>query len=305
MNRSLPFQFLPCALACAQLFGQARAAQPEIQVVQSLHFGGLLVSPFGGSVTLTEEGALIPDGGGITPMAQPTYTEARLRFSGPPGLAFSLRVEPASPVLLGPGAAIRLTDFRTSLPGLRGVFDATGQAEVRLGGRLDLPSGTAPGLYRAPQVNLWLKATGLPEVVRPFTILALLRAPLLLTATGELDFGCLIPGTQPGTFEVLPGGGHRSLSGSGPRLFRGRPGPATFQLAGPAGAGYSIQLPSAIQLVGAGPALRVEHFTCSAATSGVLPAGGISFAVGAGLVVPAEQVPGLYRGVCQVTVNYQ
>jgi len=306
MNRSLLFRIMLSVLACSPGFGQPKQAQSDIQVVQPLAFGGLLVSPFGGSVTLTEDGALIPDGGGVVPGSQSPYTEARIRLTGPPGLSFTLKVDPSSPLLGGTsGTAIRLAEFRCSLAGFRGTFDGSGQAEVKLGGRLDVPSGTAPGLYRASQVNLQLQVPGQAAVTMPFMISALLRAPLYLNATGDLDFGSLIPGTQTGVFEVLPAGGHQTRQAMGPNLFRGRPAPATFQLQGPVGTSYSIQLPQKILLQGVGQPLRVEGITCSVATNGVLPAGGLSFGVGAGLVVPPDQLPGIYRGTFVVTVNYQ
>lgn len=306
MNRPLLFWIMPAMFACAPAFGQSRIAPPDIQVVQPMHFGGLLVSSLGGSVTLTEDGALVPESGGIVPSTQPSFMEARLRLVGTPGLPFTLILDPSTPMLTGPsGASVRLAEFRCSLPGLRGTFDATGQAEVKLGGRLDIPVGTAPGIYRALQVNLLMQVPGQATVTRPFMISALVRAPLQLTATGELDFGALIPGSQTALFEVLATGGSQSLQSSGPQLFRGHPTPATFQLVGPVGTGYSIQLPQSVHLQGQGRSLQVERFTCSVATTGVMPAGGLTFGVGAGLVVPSEQAPGMYRGVFQVTVNYQ
>lgn len=306
MNRSLLFRILLGALVGSPVFCQLKAPQPDLQVVQPMSFGGLLASSLGGSVTLTEDGALVPDGGGIMPSTQPPYAEARLRVTGPPGLTFTLQLDSSIPLLgRGTGTAIRLAEFRCSLPGWRGIFDATGQAEVKLGGRLDIPAGTAPGLYRALQVNLQLLVPGQAPVTRPFMISATVRAPLFLTAIGELDFGSLIPGRQTGVFEVHAAGGHQSRQSSGPNLFRGQPSPATFQLLGPEGTGFSIQLPQTVQLIGRGEPLRVEGFACSTATSGVLPAGGLTFGVGARLVVPAEQVPGVYRGVFMVTVNYQ
>lgn len=306
MNRSMLFRIMLGALACWPGFCQPKQAQPDIQVVQPMAFGGLLVSPFGGSVTLTEDGALIPDGGGVVPGSQSPCTEARIRLTGPPGVSFTLKIDPPSPLLGGTaGAAIRLAEFRGSLAGFRGTFDGTGQAEVKLGGRLDVPAGAAPGLYRAARVNLQLQVPGQAAVTMPFMISALLRAPLFLSAIGDLDFGSLIPGAQSGVFEVLSTGGHRSVQAMGPHLFKGRPSPATFQLQGPVGTGFSIQLPQKMVLTGAGQPLRVEGITCSVAANGVLPAGGLSFGVGAGLVVPPDQAPGIYRGTFTVTVNYQ
>ncbi len=308
MNRSLLFRIMFGALACAPAFPQAKMLPPEIQIIQSMNFAGLLVSPLGGSITLTSDGALIPDGDGIVPSSQSTCTEARFRLTGPPGATFTLQVEPSTPVLVAAGRSIRLAEFHASLPWargteLRGTFDATGQAEVKLGGRLDIPAGTPPGLYRAAQVKLQLQVPGRDAANLPFLISALLRAPLFLTSTGTLDFGSIIPGDQIGRFDVLPSGGHQSQT-SGPSLFRGLPAPASFQLDGPVGTSYSIQLPKGVQLLGRGQSLRVENFTCSTPMSGVLPPGGLRFGVGAGLVVPPDQVPGVYRSVFTVTVNY-
>ncbi len=303
MNRSLLFRIMLGALSCTPVFCQSKTLPLEIQVIQPMNFGGLLVSPFGGSITLTADGALIPDGDGVLPRAQSTCTEARLRLRGPAGAVFALQIDPSAPMLVGPGASLRLAAFHCSLVGLRGTFDATGQAEVKLGGRLDIQVGTTPGLYRAAQVKLQLQSPGQTAANLPFMISALLRAPLFLTSTGTLDFGSIIPGNQTGRFDVLPSGGHQSQT-SGPNLFRGLPAPASFQLDGPVGTSYSIQLPKSVQLLGRGQSLRVENFTCSTPMSGVLPSGGLRFGVGAGLVVPPDQVPGVYRGVFTVTVNY-
>jgi hypothetical protein len=306
MNRSLVIRIMLGVLACSPAVCQSKVVQVDIQVVQPMHFGGLLVSPFGGSVTLTEDGALVPDGGGIVPTSQSPCAEARIRLIGPAGVGFSIKVDPSTPVLSGAsGAVVRLAEFKSSLSAWRGTFDGTGQAEVKLGGRLDVPAGTAPGLYRAAQVNLQLAVPGQSTVTMPFLISAVLRAPLLLNATADLDFGSIIPGSQAGLFQVFPAGGYQSVQASGPMHFKGRPEPATFQLQGPVGTSFSIQLPQNILLIGPGQPLQVLGFTCSTPQNGVLPAGGLTFGVGAGLMVSPQQVSGIYRGTFTVTVNYQ
>ena len=306
MNRSLLFRIMLGVLVCSPAVCQSRPVPVDIQVVQPMSFGGLLVSPFGGSVTLTEDGALVPDGGGVAPASQSPCAEARLRLLGPAGIAFTVKVDPSSPVLTGAGGSvIRLAEFRSSLANWRGTFDGTGQAEVKLGGRLDVPAGTASGLYRAPQINLQLMVSGQPTVTMPFMVSALLRAPLLLNTTSDLDFGSLIPGSQAGLFQVLATGGYQAAQASGPLHFKGRPDPASFILQGPVGTSFSIQLPKKVLLMGPGQPMQVEAFTCSAPLQGALPAGGLTFGVGAGLWVPGDQKPGIYRGTFTVTVNYQ
>lgn len=303
--------FLSSLLFCAALIAplNAQTPPPDLQLAQPMHFGGVLASPQGGSLTLTADGALVPDGGGLVPGLLPAHSEARFRVTGPPGRAFTLSLFPSSPVLEGPSqASLRLAEFHASLPGLKGVFDATGLAELRLGGRLDVPAGAPPGTYLAPFVKLQIQmsdGSGSAPMSLPFSIAVTLRAPLFLSCVEGMEFGSLLPGSETGIFEVLPQGGHQVATPNGPWLFKGSPRPATFQLVGPAGTSYSIQLPQAIQLMGNGRPIRVERFTCSTPLQGVLPPGGQTFSLGAGIVIPPDQAPGVYTGTFILTVNYQ
>lgn len=278
---------------------------PEIQLVQGLSFGGLLVDNAGGGITLTADGALIALGPGIQANAQPPCNEARFRLSGPPGAAFTLKVDPQFPMLKGPsGGSVRVAEFQT-LQGFKGTFNALGQADFKLGARLDIEANTAPGEYRATQMKLqlFLAGGGSETATMPFQITALLRAGLRLANSGPMDFGVILAGSQPGRFELLPNGGHHSAAG-GPTLLKGNPRPAQFAIAGYPGTTYTIQLPKSTKLAGPGASIGVEDFTCSTALSGALPPGGLNFGVGASLMVQAAQAPGAYRGTFMVTVNY-
>ncbi len=292
------------------LSGQAQSRpviRPEIQVIQNLFFGGLLVSPAGGSITLTDGGLLIPDGSGIQPGAQPPCDPARFRLTGPPGARYSLKVDPRMPMLTSPtGGSARVTQFQPAME-IQGVFDALGQAEFKLGGHLEVAANTPPGLYRTTQAKLQLNVlgvTGLPTVNAPFTLSALVRAPFRLVNLSPLRFGGLLPGAQSGTFEVLASGGYRAPGTAGPALLKGDPSPAQFSLQGPPGSSYSIQLPSQIQLTGPGTPMRVDGFQASVALVGMLPPGGLTFGVGGRLTVDAHQRLGEYRGTFTVTVCY-
>jgi len=281
------------------------AVRADIQMFQGIDFGYLLVEPFGGTITLTQDGAMIPNGPGVNPTSQVSPLEARFRLSGPPNTAFTVRVEPATVTLSGGGSTLHLADISSSIPGFSGKFDSTGQAELRIGGRLDIPAGARPGSY-AGQVHLILDAPAASGGIQsmPFNLRAVLRAPLHLMNTGPLDFGSLIPGSGTGGFEVLASGGYRA-HGGGPGLFRGRVRPATFRLEGPSAVAYTILLPQSIWLTGAGQRIEVRDFTCSLPVNGLTPPGGLDFGVGASLRVDANQNPGPYSGFFMVSVNYQ
>lgn len=295
------------ALTLSALAESPPPIQPGIQTIQGLSFGALLVSPRGGSITLTADGALVPDGPGIQPGGNPPCEAARFRLTGPPGARFSLQVDPRIPMLTSPrGGRVRLVQFDPPLE-TQGTFDGLGEAEFKLGGRLEVGAGTLPGPFLASQVKLQMNvsdARGPGTVSASFPVNALIRAPLRLLNLTPLDFGGLLPGDQPGTFEVLAAGGHQSSGAGGPLLIKGAPAPATFYLQGPDGAPYTIQLPARITLAGPGDPMLVEELSCSLPLVGTLPPGGLSFGVGGRLGVRPGQALGVYRGLFSVTVSY-
>lgn len=297
-------------LSLASLQGMAGSGDPiQIQVIQPLYFGGLLVSPSGGSITLTPDGALIPDGPGVQPGANPPALAARFMLTGPPGAAFTLKVDPQFPMLTSPqGGSVRLAQFHCSLPDFQGNLDATGQLEVKLGGRLDIAVNTQPDAFIAPQVKLQMlvkDAGGRATTSAPLTIGVLLRAQLVLANVGPLDFGWLVPGSRRAAFEVLPGGGYRESAPDGPVLHQGIPRPALFQLQGNPGSCYIIQLPQKVELTGPGTPMIVEGFTCSLPLTGIFATGDLAFGVGGSLMVDPDQGHGHYKGTLVVTVAYQ
>lgn len=286
----------------------AEDRKAEIRVVEPLDFGGILVQPAGGRLTLTASGNLVPEGGGLQASPPPGATPARFRLSGPPHGRFTFQVDPQSPMLTHPrGGQVRIAAFEASLPHLEGTFDATGQAEIRLGGTLDVAAGAPGGPYAGTQAMLLVRVqeAGWGVSRESFRIQARLVAPLILLCTEPLRFAGLLPGTEPGTLTVLPTGGIRAGGLSAPRLVSGSPQPAAFLLQGPAGTNYQILLPPAATLAGPGGTLLVDGFTTDAGPAGGLPEGGLAFRVGATLHVGALQPRGEYKGIFQVTVYYQ
>lgn len=296
--------------ACLVLSGcvlPALASQAEIQVIQDLQFGGLVVGPAGGAVVLTADGALIPEAGGVLGTAKPPCAVGRFRLQGPPNVPFSIKIDPAFPVLNRPGGgSVRIVQFFAAPERSEGRFDASGQAEFRLGGRLDIAAHTVPGLYAASQVKLQLNVAScsVGTVQKSFTISVLLKAPLTLSSTEPLDFGSLVPGAVPGVFEVFPGGGFRTLGSGGPTLVKGVPKPAAFVIQGPPGSSYNLRLPQGTTLTGPGGAMRVQGFSCDMPLSGTLGSASTPFHVGGQLLVNPDQPYGHYRGTFTVEVCY-
>ena len=287
---------------------QAEDRKAAIQVVEHLEFGGLLVQPAGGRITLTASGDLIPEGGGLQGAPPPRATPARFRITGPPRGRFVIRVDPPSPMLIRPrGGQVRVAAFHVSLPRLEGTFDGTGQAEVRLGGTLDVAAGIPGGLYTGTQAMILVQVLeeGWGTVHESFRIQARLRAPLILQCTAPLRFAGLLPGTRSGSVTVMPTGGFRAAGASAPRLLSGTPHPAAFLLMGPAGSDYQIQLPARTTLTGSGASLQVDGFATETPLGGSLPEGGLVFHVGATLHVEPGLPRGEYKGFFQVTVAYQ
>ncbi len=300
----------PLLLALALLSAlhlQAEDRKATIQVVEHLDFGGLLVQPAGGRLTLTAEGDLVPEGGGLQGAPPPRATPARFRITGPPRGRFVVRVDPPSPMLTRPrGGQVRVAAFQGPRSSLEGTFDGTGQAEVRLGGTLDVAAGVPGGLYMGTQAMILVRVleAGWGTSHESFRIQARLRAPLTLQCTKPLQFAGLLPGSLPGSVTVAPTGGFRASGASAPMLLSGTPQPAAFLLTGPAGTDYQIQLPARTTLTGPGGHLQVDGFTTEVRPGGCLPEGGLRFHVGATLHLAPGLARGEYKGLFQVTVIY-
>ncbi|MDP2876593.1 MAG: DUF4402 domain-containing protein, partial [Holophaga sp.] len=67
---------------------------------------------------------------------------------------------------------------------------------------------------------------------------------------------------------------------------------------------YSIELPKLVLLNGPGAPLQIQDFNCNVPLQATVPSGGLRFQVGASLLIPSDQMPGLYRGTFTVSVDY-
>lgn len=283
------------------------AQQPYIRIAQELDFGALLVDERGGQVQVSESGHLQMLGPGIQPGPRSEARELRVRLYGPAGRGFCLTLVPPSPSLEGPGSV--RPQVASFLPGpgpITGTFSAQGDAEIRLGARLDIPAGTLPGRFRSLPIRLELRgAAGSDlEVSETCTLSLQVRPVLRITNMGPLDFGNLIPGEMPGRYRVDPQGTATSLDPGGPTQHRGHPRPAEFFISGSPGTDFSVEVPRELILKGPGGTLRVSDFTLSTPERGNLSPQGLHIKVGATLNLPPKQAPGPYSGQFTVTVNY-
>lgn len=293
------------AATCAALLGQS----PQIHVIQDMHFGELVVEDQGGGITLTPEGVLMPYGPAVRATGRSPVREARFEVTGPPGGRFRVELNPPTPFLSeARGAQVRIQSFQWLSGAGEGVFDAQGKVLLRLGARLDVPAGALPGLYMTRQVNLKVVCPGGDDSQSTnleFVVSARIRPTLRLVNLSLLDFGQLIPGASIGRYTVTAGDGARAEGAGGPRQFKGNPRPAAFFMSGSPGICYSLELPGKVVLTGPGASIDLQDFHCNVPLQASLPAGGLGFLVGASLVIPPGQEPGLYRGTFMVSVDYQ
>jgi len=303
-----PFRGSLLALACsALLFPQPPPIQPRIEIVQDLHLGELLIEDSGGSVVLTERNELQQFSGSVRPGLRASTREARILLTGVPKAPFTLVLDPGQPILQsGRGGAVRVESFLYAPNALRGFFNDQGEAEIRLGAKLDIPAGSPPGKDYQARVRLLLSTTGntIQSVTGFLTVGCALRPMLHLTNLSPLDFGSILPGDAPGIFRVHANGQTSIAGGGGLRAFRSAPAPAVFLVTGTSGTEYCLELPQRILLRGPGGNLEVHSFEANVPLPGFLPKGGFTFQVGASLAVPAHQAPGLYEGIFQVAINY-
>jgi len=286
-----------------------QAQSPGIRLVNPMDFGTLTVKGEGGMVDLTGLGVLVPIGSGVRPKGGGSQS-ARLSLQGKPGAPFALRLDPPSPVLVGPqGARIQMQAFNPLPVSLQGVFNAGGNTEIQIGGRLDLRQSLPAGAY-VTEVRLQMSTPGakgrLAYLSHVFQVRVYLQPSMMLSCLRGLDFGKVMPGLAPGQIEVRANGGYLASPAGGPTVLRGgTPGPALFLFQGEAGSRYSIQVPSQVVLNGPRPII-VNGLTLNVPTQGVLrPSGEERFAVGGKVVIQPDQPDGAYQGTLRVTVAYQ
>lgn len=302
-----------CLGCAAFLFGDANihdkpvSGLNRIQIVQDMNFGDLLLDGRGGSVALTEKNELVCYTTAVKPSLRSRTWEARFTLRGEPKARYALRLEPEQPFLLAKGGGkLRIASFVYQSGALKGHFNDQGEAELRLGAKLDIPVSAPPGLYVHSAIRLSLMTKDLSTVSASelFAVKVSIKPILQIRNTSCLDFGNLIPGTITGAYRVDANGVGSDPGGAGIRQFRGRPQAAVFEVSGTPGTEYRIELPRMILLQGPGKALKVQAFEAGSPLTGIMPASGFIFRVGASLAVPPDQAPGRYSGEFLVTINY-
>lgn len=133
-------------------------------------------------------------------------------------------------------------------------------------------------------------------------------APLSIAVVNDMHFGTIMRGTSASTVLLTPAGvrsiatGNATLSALAPASSA-----ASFTVTGEPLLTYAITLPAdgTVTITGPVPAMAINGFTSSPATTGALSAGGTqTLTVGGTLSVAAGQTSGTYTGTFSVSVNY-
>ena len=125
---------------------------------------------------------------------------------------------------------------------------------------------------------------------------------ITLVEQRHLDFGEIAVTSAGGSVTISAAG---AVSGPAAYSFSGSPTVGRFTVTGQPNTAVTIAFSSGNTLAGPGTAMSLESFTHDA---GVLPSlnsgGNLTFAVGATLVINANQATGNYSGAYSVTVDY-
>ena len=128
--------------------------------------------------------------------------------------------------------------------------------------------------------------------------------PITLSKGTDLRFGELFVGPSSGTCIVTPEGARSSSGGVG---LGGSfsTGAASFTVGGDPLAAFSVTLPGSADMTNGGDGMTVDAFTSDPTGAGQLDAlGSQTLNIGATLNVGANQAPGSYSGLFNVTVAY-
>jgi Domain of unknown function (DUF4402) len=144
---------------------------------------------------------------------------------------------------------------------------------------------------------------------------AVIVRPLVFIEVGSLHFGNILASNTAGSVIVTPAGA-RSRAG-GVTLIGDGHHPAKFAGMGTPNQRVDISLSAnSIWIYGPGTRMRVRNFVIGSTPTAVLTTtprrfriasinGLFDFPVGATLDVNASQLPGIYRGTWNITLNYQ
>jgi Domain of unknown function (DUF4402) len=127
---------------------------------------------------------------------------------------------------------------------------------------------------------------------------------ITLSKGTDLRFGEIFVGPSPGTCIVTPQGARSSTGGVGlGGAFS--TGAASFTVGGDPLAAFSVTLPASATMTSGIDGLTVDSFTSDPSGAGQLDAlGNQELTIGATLNVGANQAPGDYSGIFDITVAY-
>ena len=131
--------------------------------------------------------------------------------------------------------------------------------------------------------------------------------PISITKSVDLSFGNVaVSPTLAGTVVLGPASTRTKTGGVTLPVLAGTVTAAKFTVAGEAGTTYSITLPAAFTITGAGTPMTIDNFVSTPSATGSLASGTEDIFVGGTLNVAAGQVSGLYTNTTDlvVTVNY-
>lgn len=128
-----------------------------------------------------------------------------------------------------------------------------------------------------------------------------IRQPVALSQVQALEFG-IISADAADTISVAPDGQFSSLNGA---TLSGASNAGRFSAQGQADTAVIISFADGV-LSGVGDSMVIRNFSHNVGASPRFDTdGALIFNVGADLVINASQLPGLYNGTYQVSVNYQ
>ncbi len=129
---------------------------------------------------------------------------------------------------------------------------------------------------------------------------ALVSATVLGPAETEIASGAVtvsrVSNSDSERIEVAPAG--RSETRREARAL------ATFRVGGGHNASYAVALPERVTVKSGAAALNVSGFRTNSGTGQLASDGTATFAVGASVIVPSGQAPGVYSGSYPVTIAY-
>lgn len=116
-----------------------------LENLRALHFGDLIPGAGGGSLRVAPDGTFQWTGPEPASFLRRRPTAARFRLQGSPGAGYGLRLPRQDILLIGPGPALPLREFRTDVP-LEGRVPPGG-LEFGVGATLVLPAQATSGAY--------------------------------------------------------------------------------------------------------------------------------------------------------------